>query len=51
MIGTQALLELDAAGAPQVDTAFTFNKFIKSFGLYVIQGGDGANKITRPRFG
>ncbi len=40
---TQALLELDAAGAPQVDTAFTFNKFIKSFGLYVIQGGDGAN--------
>ena len=43
MIGTQALLELDAAGAPQVDTVFTFNQYITAFGLYVIQGGDGAN--------
>lgn len=44
MIGTQALLETDAAiSGPAVDTVFTFNKFIKSFGLYVIQGGDGAN--------
>ena len=43
MIGTQALLELDAAGAPQVDTVFTFNQYITAFGLFVIQGGDGAN--------
>ena len=43
MIGTQALLELDAAGAPQVDTVFTFNQYITAFGLYVIQGGDGQN--------
>src|SRR4051794_22548446 len=43
MIGTQALLELDAAGAPQVDTVFTFNQYITAFGLYVIQGGDGTN--------
>lgn len=42
-IGTQALLELDAVGAPQVDTAFTFNQYVTAFGLFVIQGGDGAN--------
>src|SRR5262245_54838311 len=38
-IGTQALLEADAAGFPQVNTAFSFNTYISSFGLYVIQGG------------
>ncbi|HEX4413021.1 MAG TPA: PEP-CTERM sorting domain-containing protein [Lacipirellulaceae bacterium] len=43
MIGTQALLESDAAGFPQVNTDFTFNQYITAFGLYVIQGGDGAN--------
>lgn len=42
-IGTQALLELDAVGAPQVDTVFTFNQYITAFGAYLIQGGDGAN--------
>ena len=42
-IGTQALLELDAVGAPQVDTVFTFNQYVTAFGLFVIQGGDGAN--------
>jgi hypothetical protein len=43
MIGAQALLEADAAGLPQVNTNFVFNQYIKAFGLYVIQGGDGAN--------
>jgi hypothetical protein len=43
MIGTQALLESDGAGLPQVNTDFTFNQYITAFGLYVIQGGDGAN--------
>jgi hypothetical protein len=42
-IGTQALLEAEGAGFPQVNTAFSFNTAITSFGLYVIQGGDGAN--------
>jgi hypothetical protein len=50
MIGTQALLELDAAGAPQVDTVFTFNQYINAFGLYVIQGGDGANNNNPTTF-
>lgn len=43
-IGTQALLEFDAAvPTSAVDTVFTFNQYITAFGLYVIQGGDGAN--------
>jgi len=42
-IGNQALLELDAAGAGQVNTAFTFNRLITAFGAFVIQGGDGTN--------
>lgn len=42
-IGAQALLELDAVGFPQVNTVFTFNTYITSFGAYVIQGGDAAN--------
>lgn len=42
-IGAQALLELDSAGFPQVNTMFTFNTYITSFGTYVIQGGDAAN--------
>jgi hypothetical protein len=42
-IGTQALLESDAAGFPQVNTSFTFNQHITAFGLFVIQAGDGAN--------
>jgi hypothetical protein len=42
-IGTQALLELDAAGFPQVNTLFDFNTYITSFGAFVVQGGDGAN--------
>ena len=46
-IGSQALLELDAVGFPQVNTAFSFNTQITSFGLYVTQGGDAAsNPIT-----
>lgn len=43
MIGSQALLESDAAGFPQINTDFAFNQYITAFGLYVIQGGDGAN--------
>jgi hypothetical protein len=43
MIGAAALLESDGAGMPQVNTDFTFNQNITAFGLYVIQGGDGAN--------
>jgi hypothetical protein len=42
-IGTQALLEVDAIGFPQVNTMFTFNQYITSFGAFVTQGGDGAN--------
>lgn len=42
-IGAQALLEHDAAGFPQVNTVFTFNTLIKSFGAFVIQGGDAGN--------
>jgi hypothetical protein len=42
-IGTQALLEADAAGFPQVNTVFTFNQHITAFGAFVIQGGDAAN--------
>jgi hypothetical protein len=42
-IGAQALIELDAVGAPQVNTVFSFNKLINAFGAYVIQGGDGQN--------
>lgn len=42
-IGTQALLELDTFGPPQMDTTFTFNQYITAFGVYVVQGGDGAN--------
>lgn len=42
-IGGQALLELDAAGFPQVNTVFSFNQYITSFGAFVIQGGDGTN--------
>ena len=36
-------MELDAAGFPQVNTVFTFNQYITAFGMFVIQGGDGAN--------
>jgi hypothetical protein len=42
-IGAQALLELDAAAPGQVNTMFTFNQYINAFGIFVIQGGDGAN--------
>jgi len=42
-IGTQALLEADVVGFPQVNTMFTFNQPITAFGAFVIQGGDGAN--------
>ncbi|MGD9632792.1 MAG: PEP-CTERM sorting domain-containing protein [Pirellulales bacterium] len=42
-IGAQALLEADVVGFPQVNTTFDFNTYIKSFGLFVIQGGDQAN--------
>jgi len=42
-IGAQALVEADAIGFPQVNTVFSFNTYITSFGAYVIQGGDGAN--------
>jgi hypothetical protein len=42
-IGTQALLELDAAAPGQVNTMFTFNQYINAFGIFVIQGGDGVN--------
>lgn len=49
-IGTQALLELDAAGGPVGDTVFTFNQQINAFGLYLIQSGDGANNSNLIRF-
>jgi hypothetical protein len=49
-IGSQALLELDAAGSPQVNTVLTFNQSINAFGLYVIQGGDGANNNNPTTF-
>jgi hypothetical protein len=42
-IGTQALLELDAAIPGQFDTMFTFDQYVTGFGLYVIQGGDSQN--------
>jgi hypothetical protein len=42
-IGTQSLVEADAIGFPQVNTVFTFNKYITSFGTYVLQGGDAGN--------
>jgi hypothetical protein len=42
-IGAQALLELDAVAPGQVNTMFTFNQHINAFGIFVIQGGDGAN--------
>jgi hypothetical protein len=42
-INTQALLETDAAGFPQGNTIFTFNQYVNGFGVFVIQGGDGAN--------
>lgn len=42
-IGTQALLETDAAGFPQGNSTFTFNQYVNGFGVFVIQGGDGAN--------
>jgi hypothetical protein len=43
-IGSQALLELDAAGpGPAVDTVISFSEPITGAGLFVIQGGDGAN--------
>ncbi len=49
-IGAQALLELDAIGFPQVNTLFNFNTYIKSFGAFVIQGGDGANNNNPTTF-
>ena len=39
-IGTQALVELDAAAPGQVNTLFHFNQHITAFGAFVIQGGD-----------
>jgi hypothetical protein len=42
-IGAQALLEFDAATPGQVNTMFTFNQYINAFGIFVVQGGDGAN--------
>jgi hypothetical protein len=42
-IGTQALLESEAAGFPQVNTVYSFNQHINAFGLFVIQGGDFGN--------
>jgi hypothetical protein len=41
-IDDQALLELEAAGAGQVDTTFTFNQYVTAFGIFVIEGGDSA---------
>jgi hypothetical protein len=49
-IGAQALLEADAVGFPQVNTVFTFNQPIRAFGLFVIQGGDGANNSNPTTF-
>ena len=43
VIGLQGLLELDAVGFGQIDTSFTFNQHITAFGVFVTQGGDGAN--------
>jgi hypothetical protein len=42
-IGTQALLEGETAGFPQVNTMFSFNQYITAFGAFVIQGGDQGN--------
>jgi hypothetical protein len=42
-IDSQSLLELDAAAPGQVNTVFSFNQYINAFGVFVIQGGDGAN--------
>jgi hypothetical protein len=50
MIGAQALLESDAAGFPQVNTVFSFNKLINAFGAYVIQGGDGQSNNNPTTF-
>src|SRR4051812_44385155 len=49
-IGAQALVEADAIGFPQVNTAFSFNTRITSFGLYVIQGGDGPSNNNPTTF-
>lgn len=45
-LDTQALLELDAAGAGQVNTVFTFSQYISAFGLFAIQAGDGLDSNT-----
>lgn len=42
-IDSQSLLELDAVGAPQVNTTFAFRQYITAFGIHVIDGGDNAN--------
>jgi hypothetical protein len=42
-IGTQALLELDTVAPGQVNTSFGFNQYINAFGVFVIEGGDGAS--------
>jgi len=51
VIGTQALLEQDVVGFPQVNTKFTFNQYVTAFGTFVIQGGDTAanNNLTTVR--
>lgn len=49
-IDAQSLLELDAAAPGQVNTLFTFSQHITAFGLFVIQGGDGANNSNPTTF-
>ena len=50
VIGTQALLEVDAIGFPQVNTKFTFNQPITAFGAFVTQGGDTASNNNPTTF-
>ena len=43
-IGAQSLVEPETfTPVPAANTVFTFNQYIRSFGLYVIQGGDLGN--------
>jgi len=43
MIGSQSLQEGDLFGPPTANSVFNFSHYLTAFGLYVIQGGDGAN--------
>jgi hypothetical protein len=43
MIGSQSLQEGDLFGPPTANSVFSFSHYLTAFGLYVIQGGDGAN--------